>query len=65
MNFKPNAIREKYAATQVYFYALMLSKRTNKDLEDFRCGYFDNDYAFVFKPELKMINRKTLFDFFK
>ena len=62
-DYKPNSMEEKYAATQVYFYALMLSKRTNIPLENFRCGYFDNKYAYVFKPEPDLINVKPLFEF--
>lgn len=50
-DYKPNAHKEEYAVTQVYFYALMLSKRTGIPLKDFRCGYFDDKYAFVFRPE--------------
>lgn len=50
-DYKPHAQKEKYASTQVYFYALMLSARTGIDLEHFRCGYFDYDYAYLFKPE--------------
>ena len=46
-----NAINEKYASTQVLFYALMLSKRTGIPLEYFRCGYFDNLNCYLFKPE--------------
>ena len=49
-DYKPNASREKYASTQTYFYALMLSKRTGIDLKNFRCGYFDDKNAFVFNP---------------
>ncbi len=49
-DYKPNAYNEKYAATQIYFYALMLSKRTGIPLENFRCGYFDSFYAYMFKP---------------
>ena len=49
-DYKPNAHLEEFAATQVYFYALMLSKRTNIDIKNIRCGYFDDNYAFVFKP---------------
>lgn len=52
-DYKPNAHREKFATTQTYFYAIMLSKRTGIDLENFRCGYFDSCYAYVFKPEAK------------
>lgn len=51
-DYKPNAIKEKYASTQVFFYAYMLSKRTGVPLEKFRCGYFDENISFVFKPEL-------------
>lgn len=50
-DFKPHAHKEKYAHTQIYFYALMLSQRTGIPLENFRCGYFDEAIAYVFKPE--------------
>jgi len=50
-DYKPNAEKERYATTQVYFYALMMSKRTGIPLERFMCGYFDETHAFVFKPE--------------
>ena len=50
-DYKPNAIKEKYASTQTYFYALMLSKRTGIPLENFRCGYFDAKDVFIFKPQ--------------
>jgi len=56
-------MREEYASTQTYFYALMLSKRTGIPLENFRCGYFDSHYAFMFKPEESAISKilqKTL-----
>ena len=62
-DYKPNAIEERYAATQVYFYALMLSQRTKIGLENFRCGYFDQKYAYVFKPDLSLINAKPLVEF--
>lgn len=54
-DYKPKAHREKYAATQTFFYALMLSKRTGIELERFRCGYFDSSYAFLFKPEERLL----------
>jgi len=54
-DFKPNAHKEKYATTQVYFYALMLSRRTGIPLDKFMCGYFDQDIAYVFKPEMEMV----------
>jgi len=49
-DYKPNAIKERFAATQVQFYSLMLSKRTGIPIDKFRCGYFDDELAFVFKP---------------
>lgn len=63
-DYKPDANKEKYAATQVYFYALMLSKRTNIPLKEFRCGYFDEKNAFIFQPNLNLLKRKPLFEFF-
>lgn len=58
-DYKPNAIKEKYASTQVYFYALMLSKRTGISLDNFRCGYFDAKDTFIFNPQnVKLINIK-------
>jgi len=62
-DYKPNAFQEKYAATQVYFYALMLSIRTNISLDNFRCGYFDSNYVYIFKPELKLLENKSLIKF--
>jgi len=50
-DYKPNAEKQKYASTQLYFYAAMLSKRTNIPLKEFRCGYFDENIAYMFKPE--------------
>ncbi len=52
-DYKPNAQREEYASTQVYFYALMLSKRSNISLSNFMCGYFDSNFAYVFNPSVK------------
>ncbi|MFH1589970.1 MAG: PD-(D/E)XK nuclease family protein [archaeon] len=54
-DYKPNAKKEKYASTQVFFYALMMSKRTGIPLKNFRCGYFDEKVAYTFKPETKML----------
>ena len=63
-DYKPNAHREKYASTQTYFYALMLSRRTGIPLDNFMCGYFDSNYAFTFKPEEKILkNNKKLNSF--
>jgi hypothetical protein len=55
-DFKPNAHKEKFATTQTYFYALMLSERTGIPLERFMCGYFDQHVAYVFRPEEKMLH---------
>ena len=57
-DYKPDAADEKYAATQVYFYALMLSKRTGINLDKFRCGYFDEDIAYMFKPRKDILKGK-------
>ncbi|MBL7100593.1 MAG: PD-(D/E)XK nuclease family protein [Nanoarchaeota archaeon] len=54
-DYKPNAHREDYAATQTYFYALMLSKRTGIPLKNFMCGYFDSNYTFTFKPKEEIL----------
>jgi len=54
-DFKPRAHKERYATTQVFFYALMLAKRAGLSLEKFRCGYFDEERAYLFKPTLSVI----------
>ncbi len=54
-DYKPQARKEEFATTQVYFYALMLSKRTNISLSEIMCGYFDEHSAFTFSPcEIKI-----------
>lgn len=58
-DYKPNAAREKYAGTQIYFYALMLSKRTGIPLNKFRCGYFDSHHTFVFNPSETLLPKLT------
>jgi hypothetical protein len=64
LDYKPNARREKFAATQVYFYAFMLSKRTKIPLEKFRCGYFDSEDCYLFKPdECSLPKIKGIMDF--
>lgn len=64
-DYKPNAHLEKYASTQTFFYALMLSLRTGIPLDNFRCGYFDKYYAFVFKPDGDLIGvKEDLCNFF-
>ena len=59
-DYKPNAKKEKFASTQVCLYALMLSKRTNMPLEDFKCGYFDHETAFIFNPQNLDFLQKTI-----
>jgi ATP-dependent exoDNAse (exonuclease V) beta subunit len=64
LDYKPNAQKEKYASTQTYFYALMLSKRTNISLDHFRCGYFDNVNCYLFDPNVcNLPITKSLQDF--
>lgn len=54
-DYKPDAIAEKFAATQTYFYALMLSQRAGVPLNHFMCGYFDSYHALTFDPnEVKL-----------
>ncbi len=62
-DYKPRASEQEYASTQTFFYALMLSKRANIPIENIRCGYFDEKHAFLFKPDLKLMNIKTILDF--
>jgi hypothetical protein len=50
-DYKPKAKREKWAKTQVYFYALLLSLRADIPLKNIICGYFDESVAFTFCPE--------------
>ena len=59
-DYKPNAEKEKYANCQVLFYAIMLSKRTGIPIDRFRCGYFDEKTAFVFKPGIKQLALEEL-----
>ncbi|MBU1203842.1 MAG: PD-(D/E)XK nuclease family protein [Nanoarchaeota archaeon] len=59
-DYKPNAFKEKYSPTQVYFYSLMLSKRTGTSLSHFRCGYFDSNYAFIFDPSKVNFSQEKL-----
>jgi ATP-dependent exoDNAse (exonuclease V) beta subunit len=59
-DYKPNAHKEKYASTQVNFYAIMLSQRTGVPIERFRCGYFDDEHAFMFKPLTRDVLKSKL-----
>ena len=55
LDFKPNASKEKWAPTQLFVYALMLSKRTGLSLQNFRCCYFDEKTSFWFDPSMVKI----------
>ena len=57
-DYKPGAFKEKYAETQVFLYALMLSIRTGIPLSLIQCGYFDEIDAFIFRPS--KIDREKL-----
>ncbi|MDG5813932.1 PD-(D/E)XK nuclease family protein [Chitinispirillales bacterium ANBcel5] len=57
-DYKPGAYKEKYAMTQVFLYAFMLSLRTGISFRNIECGYFDEVDAFTFMPE--QANAKTL-----
>jgi len=59
-DYKPRAEKEKYASTQVFFYSLMLSQRTGIPLDRIMCGYFDENTAFVFKPDKKYLKGKQM-----
>ncbi len=48
-DFKPSAASTITAKGQVYLYALMLSARTGITLDSIRCGYFDDEDAFLFE----------------
>ncbi len=64
-DFKPHASKEKYAQTQVYFYALMLSLRTGLPMDSFRCGYFDEKVAYLFMPSDKLLLSENTNSFLK
>lgn len=49
-DYKPHAKREVKAHVQVWLYALMLAVRTGLSLQRFRCGYFDEQDAYLFSP---------------
>lgn len=59
-DYKPSAHKEKYASTQIFFYAYMLSKRTGIPLHRFMCGYFDKHFAFVFEPDESCLHKLNM-----
>ncbi|MGB7569841.1 MAG: BRCT domain-containing protein [Chitinivibrionales bacterium] len=62
-DYKPGAFNEKYAETQVFLYALMLSIRTGIPLSLFQCGYFDEIDAFIFRPSTIACEKLKYFKF--
>jgi|WetSurMetagenome_2_1015567.scaffolds.fasta_scaffold558267_2 hypothetical protein len=52
-DYKPKAKKEKWALTQVHFYALLLAHRAHIPIETIVCGYFDEEVAFTFCPDGK------------
>ncbi len=50
IDYKPQAEKEKTAASQVYLYALGLSKATGIPLRAFVCAYFDDKDCYEFHP---------------
>jgi hypothetical protein len=49
-DYKPRAGDERFAATQVFLYALMLAVRLGRPMSSIGCGYFDEAQAFTFEP---------------
>jgi hypothetical protein len=60
-DYKPNALKERWAHVQLSIYALMLSQRTQIPLDRIRCGYFDDERCLTFSPRQQHID---LFDFY-
>lgn len=50
LDYKPNAVKEKKAPSQLYHYALGLSFRTKIPLSEFRCAWFDEYDYYEFEP---------------
>jgi ATP-dependent exoDNAse (exonuclease V) beta subunit len=50
LDYKPKAHVQKFAASQIFHYAQMLSKRSELPINNFRCAYFDERKAFAFDP---------------
>lgn len=54
-DYKPGAAAERFAKVQILLYAAMLSHRTSVPLNVFRCGYFDRDECYWFKPSVAQL----------
>ena len=64
-DYKPAAAEERMAHVQVFLYALMLSKRTNIPLEQFCCGYFDENIAFFYNASEVLWHKIKMCECFK
>jgi hypothetical protein len=50
LDYKPNAVKEKHAVTQLTIYALALSRRTGLPVKAFKCAWFDEHDYYEFFP---------------
>jgi transposase-like protein len=50
LDYKPNAEKQKKAASQLYHYATAFSYRTRIPFERIRCAWFDEDSYFEYAP---------------
>jgi hypothetical protein len=50
VDYKPNAGKDKKAASQLYHYALALSFRTKTPLRKIRCAWFDEESYYEYAP---------------
>ncbi len=49
LDYKPNASKDKNAASQLYHYALALSYRAKLPLSSIRCAWFDKESYYEFR----------------
>ena len=50
LDYKPNASKDKKAASQLYHYASALSYRAKVPLDKIRCGWFDEESYYEYAP---------------
>ncbi|MFQ6089211.1 MAG: PD-(D/E)XK nuclease family protein [Candidatus Methanofastidiosia archaeon] len=48
-DYKPQADRKKFASSQLFWYAQMLARRLELEIENFRCFYFDEKKTYFFE----------------
>lgn len=51
LDYKPNASKDKKAASQLYHYAIALSFRAKVPFEHIRCAWFDSQSYYEFSPK--------------